>query len=138
MAVELREALRRSDDESRRVHGMRWATAFPTDDPASAHRYVNQFLGVPRKGGLPEGGAAFLGFVRFDGVSQAAHVSLTKSGAEWAGFENPVFDHEEGADSTFSVEEAKFFLDHLRRYRSGEYQFSRRSGELSGHRPLAH
>src|SRR5713101_4256975 len=44
VATELRVQLAEWDGLTRRPHGMKWATAFPQDEPASAHRYVSQFL----------------------------------------------------------------------------------------------
>lgn len=121
VAIELREELRTWDEQAQRRHGTRWATAFPKDDPASAHRYVNQFLGMPRPQRLPDGGAAFLGFVSFDGTGEDARVVLTRSGAEWVSLENPIFDRDDEPANTFSTEETRFFLGHLRGYRTGEY-----------------
>lgn len=121
VATDLREQLRDWDAMAGRRHGSLWATAFPDDNPASAHRYMNQFLGVPRKDGLADGGAAFLGFVDFDEHDDQAFVRLTRSGAEWAGFANPIFDGDGDPARTFSSDETAFFIDHLRTYRPGEH-----------------
>ena len=50
-----RTDLRRWDEDAKRPHGSRWATAFPEKKESSAQRYVNQFLGsapatAPRTG----------------------------------------------------------------------------------------
>lgn len=117
----LRVQLQQWDKEAGRKRGELWATAFPEYDESSAHRYISQFLGMPAKDGRGAGGAAFLGFVDFDGLDDSSPVRLTTSGAEWSGFVNPIFDTE-SPTRTFSVEETAFFLDHLRRYRQGDYR----------------
>jgi hypothetical protein len=123
LAVVLRGQMLRWDEQAGHGRGARWATGFPTENPASTHRFVNQFLGIPRAGKLPDGGAAFLGFVEFENLDDDSCVTLTSSGAEWVSFDNPIFD---GAgdlpERTFGAEEALFFLNHLRRYREGEYR----------------
>lgn len=126
-AVALRPYLRELDDASGRRHGSLWSTALPDETPASANRYASQFLGFPRDG-TPEGGAAFLGFVTFD--SDGTVAQLTTAGAEWAAFPNPIFDGEETPARTFSIDEAAFFLDHLRAHRPAEFQFLQRVSAL--------
>lgn len=121
VATDLREQLRDWDAKAGRRHGSLWATAFPDDNPASAHRYVTQFLGVPRKDGLADGGAAFLGFVEFEEHDDDANVRLTRTGADWARFANPIFDGDGDPARTFSPEETAFFIDHLHTYRPGEH-----------------
>jgi hypothetical protein len=120
VATDLRQRLRDWDTTAGRRHGSLWATAFPGDNPASAHRYVNQFLGAPRKDGLSDGGAAFLGFVDFEEVDGYT-VRLTRSGADWAKLANPIFDGDGDPARTFSPDEAVFFIDHLHTYRPGEH-----------------
>ena len=127
VAVALRPLLRQLDEAAGRRHGSLWSTAFPDDTPASAHRYVNQFLGFP-KVGLSDGGAAFLGFIAFDQDDTVA--TLTTAGAEWAAFTNPLFDNGGSPTRTFSVEETAFFIDHLERYRPAELQLFRRVADL--------
>jgi hypothetical protein len=127
MALGLRSYLRGLDEAAGRRHGSLWSTAFPDDRPASAHRYVNQFLGVP-KGGRAEGGAAFLGFVAFDQGDSVA--SLTTAGAEWAALRNPIFDDGGSPSRTFSVEETGFFIDHLKMYRPAELLLLKRIAAL--------
>jgi hypothetical protein len=122
-ALVLRTHLRILDQAAGRRHGNLWATAFPDDTPASAQRYVSQFLGFP-KTGLSDGGAAFLGFVDFDSEEGAAR--LTTSGAEWAAFQNPVFDDSATSEHTFTPVETTFYLSHLERYRPGELLLLRR------------
>ena len=126
-AVALRSHLRRLDEEAGRRHGSLWATAFPEATEASAHRYANQFLGFP-KNGVPDGGAAFLGFVTFDGHDD---VRLTSAGAEWASLPNPIFDGGDWVPTrTFSVEETEFFINHLKDYRRAELAFLQRVAAL--------
>jgi hypothetical protein len=127
VAVALRSHLRQLDEAAGRRHGSLWSTAFPDDTPASAHRYVNQFLGFP-KVGLSDGGAAFLGFIAFDRGDSVAR--LTTAGAEWAAFTNPLFDDGGSPTRTFSVEETAFFINHLRRYRRAELELLRRIAAL--------
>lgn len=127
VAVALRPYLRELDEASGRRHGSLWSTAFPDETPASSNRYVSQFLGFPRDG-VPEGGAAFLGFVTFDETGTGAR--LTTAGAEWAAFSNPIFDGDGVPARTFSTEEAAFFLDHLRSRRPAEFQFLQRVATL--------
>lgn len=120
-ARRIRVRLQEWDKQAGRKRGELWATAFPEDDESSGHRYMSQFLGVPARDGSGRGGAAFLGFVAFDGPDDLSPVRMTTSGAKWASFLNPIFDTE-NPTKTFSVEETSFFLEHLRRYRPGEYQ----------------
>jgi hypothetical protein len=127
VAVALRSHLRQLDEEAGRRHGSLWSTAFPDDTPASVHRYVNQFLGFP-KGGLSDGGAAFLGFVAFDQNDTLAKV--TTAGVEWAAFTNPLFDDGGSPTRTFSVEETAFFINHLRQYRPAELELLRQIAAL--------
>jgi hypothetical protein len=127
VAVALRSKLRQLDEAAGRRHGSLWSTAFPDDTPASAHRYVNQFLGFP-KAGLSDGGAAFLGFIAFDRGDTVA--TLTSAGADWAAFTNPLFDDGGPPTRTFSVEETSFFINHLRRYRPAELALLRRVAAL--------
>lgn len=127
VAVALRSHLRQLDEAAGRRHGSLWSTAFPDDTPASAHRYVNQFLGFS-KGGLSDGGAAFLGFIAFDRGDTVAR--LTTAGAEWAAFTNPLFDDGGSPARTFSVEETAFFINHLRRYRPAELELLREVAAL--------
>jgi hypothetical protein len=127
VAVALRSHLRQFDEAAGRRHGSLWSTAFPDDTPASAHRYVNQFLGFP-KDRLSDGAAAFLGFIAFDRGNTVA--TLTTAGAEWAAFANPLFDDIGTPERTFSVEETAFFIDHLKRYRPAELQLMRRIAAL--------
>lgn len=124
VAMLLREELREQDERAGRPHGTRWATAFPERKPASAQRYVNQFLGAPARDRRSDGGAVFLGLVTLSGTGEDARVSLTRSGAEWASFTNPIFDaNGDEPASTFSEDETRFFLNHLRGFRIGEYRF---------------
>jgi hypothetical protein len=123
VAVALRSQLRELDETAGRRHGSLWSTAFPDDTPASAHRYVNQFLGLPKRDGLSDGGAAFLGFITFDRGDTVA--TLTTAGAKWASFTNPLFDDGASPTRTFSVEETAFFINHLKRYRSAELELLR-------------
>jgi hypothetical protein len=125
VAVALRPHLRQLDTAAGRRHGSLWSTALPDDTPASAHRYVNQFLGYP-KGGLSDGGAAFLGFVAFDEGDTVAR--LTTAGAEWVAFANPLFDDGGSPSRTFSVDETAFFVNHLMKYRPAELQLLQRIG----------
>ena len=127
VAIALRPHLRQLDEAAGRRHGSLWSTAFPDDTPASAHRYVNQFLGFP-KAGLSDGGAAFLGFVAFERGDTVA--TLTSAGAEWAAFANPLFDDGGSPTRTFSAEESAFFVDHLKRYRPAELQLLNRVAVL--------
>ena len=131
VATDLRKLLGQWDVAAGRRHGSLWATALPEDNPASAHRYVNQFLGVPRKDALPDGGAAFLGFVVFSGDDDEATVELTRNGAEWASLANPIFDRgDKEPSATFSVEETRYYLQYLRNFRAGEYRFLHSVAEL--------
>jgi hypothetical protein len=127
VAVALRSHLRQLDEAAGRRHGSLWSTAFPDDTPASAHRYVNQFLGLP-KAGLSDGGAAFLGFAAFD--QDDTVVRLTTAGAEWAAFANPLLDDGDSPTRTFSVEETAFFINHLKKYRPAELRFLTRVAAL--------
>lgn len=127
VAVALRTHLKQLDEAAGRRHGSLWSTAFPDDTPASAHRYVNQFLGVP-KAGLSDGGAVFLGFIAFDQGDTIA--TLTTAGAEWAAFSNPLFDDRASPSRTFSVEETAFFIDHLKQHRPAELHLLRRIAVL--------
>lgn len=128
-AVGLRSRLRQLDQEAGRRHGSLWATAFPDDTPASAHRYTNQFLGFPNG----DGGAVFLGFVAFERDDAVA--TLTSAGAQWASLSNPLFDGVEPPTRTFSVEETRFFIDHLTAYRPAELNLLKRIAALvdAGH-----
>ena len=125
VATALRDDLRAWDARASRPHGTRWATAFPERKESSAQRYVNQFLGAPAREGGSDGGAVFLGLATIFGSGENARASLTTSGAEWAALPNPIFDADDEADPerTFSEEEARFFLKHLREFRLGEYRF---------------
>jgi hypothetical protein len=127
VAVALRSHLRQLDEAAGRRHGSLWSTAFPDDTPASAHRYVNQFLGFP-KNGLSDGGAGFLEFIAFDRGETVA--TLTTAGAEWAAFTNPLFDDGDSPTRTFSVEETAFFINHLERYRPAELELLKRVAAL--------
>jgi hypothetical protein len=127
VAVALRSHLRQLDEAAGRRHGSLWSTAFPDDTPASEHRYVNQFLGLP-KAGLSDGGAAFLGFVAFEQGDTVA--SLTTAGAEWAAFPNPLFDNGNSPTRTFSSDETAFFINHLKQYRPAELQLLKRIAAL--------
>jgi hypothetical protein len=127
VATTLRARLREFDEAAGRRHGSLWSTAFPDNTPASAHRYVNQFLGIP-KGGVADGGAAFLGFVAFDGADTSA--MLTTAGAEWAALTNPIFDGDGSPASTFSTEETTYFIDHLKTHRPAELRLLQRIAVL--------
>jgi hypothetical protein len=125
VASALRADLRAWDEHASRPHGTRWATAFPERKESSAQRYVNQFLGAPARNGGSDGGAVFLGLAAITGSGDKARATLTTSGAHWASLTNPIFDADIGVEPerTFSEEEARFFLEHLREFRSGEYRF---------------
>jgi hypothetical protein len=123
VATALRDDLRRWDERADRAHGTRWATAFPERKESSAQRYINQFLGTPARDGRSDGGAAFLGLVTISGSGDKACVTLTSNGAFWASLPNPIFDGDGEPESTFSEEEVRFFLRHLREFRVGEYRF---------------
>jgi hypothetical protein len=124
VATALRDDLRMRDENAKRPHGSRWATAFPDKKESSVQRYVNQFLGVAARDGRSEGGAVFLGLVSITGrPGDEARVTLTTSGASWAGLANPIFDGDGEGDRTFSDEEVRFFLNHLHEFRIGEYRF---------------
>lgn len=123
VATALRDDLRRWDEDAKRPHGSRWATAFPEQKDSSVQRYVNQFLGVAGRDGGSDGGAVFLGLVSITGVGQDARATLTTSGASWAGLSSPIFDANGEPTRTFSDEEVRFFLGHLRDFRIGEYRF---------------
>ncbi len=123
VATALRDDLRRWDGDAKRPHGSRWATAFPEKTDSSVQRYVNQFLGVAGREGGSEGGAVFLGLVSIAGVGEDARATLTTSGASWAGLLNPIFDADGEPTQTFSDEEVRFFLNHLRDFRIGEHRF---------------
>lgn len=123
VAAALRHDLRRWDEDAKRPHGSRWATAFPEKKDSSVQRYLNQFLGVAGREGGSEGGAVFLGLVSIAGVGKEARATLTTSGASWAGLLNPIFDAAGKPTRTFSDEEVRFFLNHLRDFRIGEYRF---------------
>lgn len=123
VATTLRDELRRWDERADRAHGTRWATAFPESKESSAQRYINQFLGTPARDGRSDGGAVFLGLVVISGAGDRARASLTSAGATWASLPNPIFDGAGEPESTFSEEEVRFFLEHLRECRVGEYRF---------------
>jgi len=123
VATSLRDDLRRWDESAKRPHGTRWATAFPEKKESSAQRYVSQFLGASARDGSSDGGAAFLGLVAISGSGERGRVTLTTSGAAWASLPNPIFDADAEPASTFSEEEVRFFLEHLREFRVGEYWF---------------
>lgn len=123
VATALRDDLRRWDERANRAHGTRWATAFPEKKESSAQRYISQFLGAAGRNGRSDGGAVFLGFVVILGAGEKARATLTSSGALWASLPNPIFDGTSEPESTFSEEEARFFLEHLREFRVGEYRF---------------
>lgn len=120
VAQALRVELASLDKAAGRGRSEQWATAFPSIDPASANRFMGQFLGWPRRDGrIAEGGAIWLGFVAFEDA-QNSRVSLTDAGVGWAGFANPIFDGE-APTAAFSEKETRFFLEHLREKRPTEF-----------------
>jgi hypothetical protein len=125
VAIALRDDLRGWDERANRPHGTRWATAFPERKESSAQRYANQFLGSSTRDGRSDGGAVFLGLAAISGSGEKARATLTSSGAQWASFRNPLFDADTDVEPerTFSDEEARFLLEHLREFKIGEYRF---------------
>jgi hypothetical protein len=132
VATALRDDLRVWDERASHPHGTRWATAFPEPKESSAQRYISQFLGASARNGSSDGGAVFLGLAAISGSGENARATLTSSGAQWASFRNPIFDADPDVEPerTFSEEEARFFLEHLREFRIGEYRFLSSVAEL--------
>ena len=128
VAQALRVRLEQWDQDADRGRSDQWATAFPSSDPASANRFMGQFLGWPRRTGkLAEGGAIWLGFVAVD--DERRGVTLTEAGERWAAFSNPIFDGEVPT-STFSEDETAFFIEHLRDKRPTEFGLLRDVAKL--------
>lgn len=105
-----------------------WATAFPSEDRGSQRRYISQFLGAP---GQPRsmGGVEMLGLVIFGEAEREGVVGLSPAGIQWADIENPIFDGTEPT-ATFSILEARFYLEHVQRYLPAEYAFTLRVAQL--------
>ncbi len=112
VAVALRPHLRKLDEAAGRRHGSLWSTAFPDDTPASAHRYVNQFLGLPKGRASPMAEPRSLASSTFDRGDTVAtsHDQPARSGRAFA---NPLFDDGDSPTRTFSLEETAFFINHL-------------------------
>ena len=85
---------------------------------------MTQFLGHPRPGALL-GSAEYLSFVGFAKEPDGSfRVGLTPDGFQLTTLENPIFDTRH-PDTTFSVMESRFFLEHLQRRLPDEYVLMR-------------
>ena len=130
-AIGLRARLKQWDEEAGRVPGMRWAIGMPEATPESRHRYMNQFLGIPKPSGIADGACLFLGLAVARQTPEGTLVLPSAEGARWAGLTNPVLDSGDGVPrSTFSDPEVEFYVHHLERYRTAESNFMRAVGGL--------
>lgn len=128
VAISWRAQLEAMDLRAGRKRPDLWATAFPTEDRGSQRRYISQFLGKP--GQLRSmGGVEMLGLAIFEETEGEHVVGLTPAGIQWASLENPIFDGTHPT-ATFSVIEARFYLEHVQRYLPAEYAFTQRVAQL--------
>lgn len=131
--------LQDSDMKTGRKRGEGFAAAFPTDMKPSLQRFTSQYVGyIAKESGEPQGLLADLSLVNIrkshEGLTE---IGITEPGVVFTKLPSPLVDSvlllDKPASLAVSLEEARFLISHLRKYRPGELEFlrfvARRIGE---------
>ena len=109
--------LEKIDSQLNRRRDERVSTALPIGEnkEKAVSRYKGHFLAFKRPIGILDGAMARLKFVNIQSRNEKeAIIGLTKVGLEFAKLKNPILDEGLQSEKTLSVEEADFYLTHIR------------------------
>ena len=109
--------LEKIDNQFNRKRDERVSTALPIgeNEEKAVSRYKGHFLAFKRPIGILDGAMARLKFVNIQSRNEKESlIGLTKIGLEFAKLRNPIIDEDLQSEKTLSVEEADFYLAHIR------------------------
>jgi hypothetical protein len=110
--------LKHQDDLKNRSRSDRYSVGFPIGEVTkSSDRYRTQFLGyIQPSSGLTIGALPNLLFTEISFRDDQHYVGITEAGKEFGILPNPVIDSSSDEGGTFSIQESKFYINHVNRH----------------------
>jgi hypothetical protein len=114
--------IRKYEEEKNKLRDEKISAGLPgSNEYKSQMRYKTHFLVNRRSDGKLDGAMCFLRFVNISNDRKGnAMIGITEPGSKFAMLENPVIDKND-FESSLSLEEKNFYLDHIKRNVRGEY-----------------
>lgn len=120
IAEAYREKLEADDKKKGRKLGHKLSSGFPTKNPKSRKRYMDQYLLYIRPTDYKlDGMLARLKFINVVEENGSFKVGITKSGLIFANLENPIIDSG-NSEQPLSEEEVKFLIGHINKKLNSE------------------
>lgn len=110
------------DEEKSRGRGEKLSAGLPTSESLqkSIERFQTHFIGKSRRDGNLGGAAPHLLFVDITN-KDVSRIGITEAGLEFAELYSPLLDKGSDADDPLSNDERTFYIDHVRKELSAEF-----------------